>query len=131
MAYGIEGRIDVAEPKSEGEAPGLNVARRADRSQQVEEKERQPTGDEGSHDQSKDESRSFLPLTADPPSLTGRVFLSNNHSPSVDHLSVALFKKIQEREMSVTFKLFFFFYALFIKVNGTIIRKKRNMFDVA
>ena len=95
MAYGIEGRIDVAEPESEGETPGLNVARRADRSQQVEEKEWQPTGNEGSHDQSEDKSGSLLPLTADPPPLTSRVFLPNNHSPSVDHLSLALIK-IQE-----------------------------------
>ncbi len=97
MAYGIEGRIDVAKPKSEGETPGLNVARWADRSQQVEEKEWQPTGDEGSHDQSKDESRSFLPLTADPPPLTGRVFFPNNHSPSVDHLSMAFLKNTRSK----------------------------------
>lgn len=82
----IESRVDVAEPESKGKAPRLDVARLANRSEQVEEEEWQPARYERAHDEAKDERGTLLPLATDPASFAGRILLADHHSARVDHL---------------------------------------------
>lgn len=93
----IEGRVDVAEPKGEGKAPGLDVALRAHGRQEVEEEEREPARDEGPHDEAQDEGGPLLPRPVDPPPLSGRVHVLPHHHPArINHLCFPI--KDQRRE---------------------------------
>lgn len=69
----VDRRVHVAQPEGDGERLWRNVAHRAQGRQYVHEEERQPAGDERSHDQAEYERGAFLLLPGDPPFLPFRV----------------------------------------------------------
>lgn len=73
----IEGWVDVAKPEGERKAPWLYVALLTHRRQQIEEKEGQPTEDEGAHDQTQDQSSSFLAVPGQPTPLASRILVAH------------------------------------------------------